>query len=94
MSRFGNCATTAYSPRRNFRESLYIREGGSHPWHVAIVSDRRDADGMPYVIDSFPPHTSERHRLNAWPPIYRHFRVPATLAQGNAGEAAHENDRR
>lgn len=62
---------------------FYIREGASYPWHVAVVSDRRDADGMPFVIDSYPPHTSERHRLDAWPPIYRHFRVPEALVQGN-----------
>lgn len=66
---------------------FYIREGASYPWHVAIVSDRRDADGMPYVIDSYPPYTSERHRLDAWPPIYRHFRVPASLAQADPGGA-------
>ncbi len=53
---------------------FYIQPKASHPWHVAIVSDKHDRDGVPFVIDSYPPRTSESHRLDEWAPIQRHFR--------------------
>jgi uncharacterized protein len=53
---------------------FYVRQGASYPWHVAIVSDKRDRDGMPLIIDSYPPWTSESHRLDEWAPIHSHFR--------------------
>lgn len=53
---------------------FYVHEGASHPWHVAIVSDKKAPDGMPLIIDSFPPRTSETHRLDEWAPIHSHFR--------------------
>ncbi len=54
---------------------FYVHKGATHPWHVGIVSDRRDSDAMPFIIDSYPPHTSESHRLDALEPIHSHFRV-------------------
>lgn len=54
---------------------FYVREGATHPWHVGIVSDRKADDGMPLIVDSFPPHTSESHRLDAFAPVHSHFRV-------------------
>jgi uncharacterized protein len=57
---------------------FYVYEGASHPWHVAIVSDRRDGDGMPFIIDAYPPVTSESHRLDEFAPIHSHFRLTAS----------------
>lgn len=54
---------------------FYIRERASHPWHVAVISDKKDFDGRPFVIDAYPPRTSEQNRLNAWAPIHSHFRI-------------------
>lgn len=54
---------------------FYVRPGASHPWHVAIVSDKRDPDGMPRIIDGYPPATSENHRLDTFAPIHSHFRL-------------------
>jgi uncharacterized protein YijF (DUF1287 family) len=56
---------------------FYVRSGASDPWHVAVVSERKDADGMPLIIDSYPPATSETHRLDTWSPIHSHFRYPS-----------------
>lgn len=55
---------------------FYVRPGQDHPWHVAVVSDKRDSTGVPLIIDSYPPHTSESHRLTEWAPIHSHFRMP------------------
>jgi len=52
---------------------FYVRDGATHPWHVGIVSNKLDKDGMPMIIDSFPPHTSESHRLDAFGKIHSHF---------------------
>ncbi len=54
---------------------FYVHEGAKHPWHVGLVSDKRDSDGMPMFIDSFPPRTTESDRLDAFVPIHSHFRV-------------------
>jgi len=54
---------------------FYVHSGATHPWHVAIVSDKKDRDGIPMIIDSYPPHTSESHRLDEFAPIHSHFRV-------------------
>jgi hypothetical protein len=42
---------------------------------VAIVSDRRDADGMPRVINLYPPMARESRRLDDFGPIHSHFRL-------------------
>jgi len=55
---------------------FYVQKGASQPWHVGIVSDQRDsATGIPMIIDSFPPRTSESHRLDAFAPVHSHFRM-------------------
>ncbi|MCX7013600.1 MAG: DUF1287 domain-containing protein [Candidatus Sumerlaeota bacterium] len=46
------------------------------PDHVGLVSDRRDADGVPFVIDNFPPGAAERFSLRSFPTIHSHFRWP------------------
>ena len=56
---------------------FFVRKGASHPWHVAVVSDRRDTDGVPFIVDSYPPFTSESHRLDTWAPIHSHYRFGA-----------------
>lgn len=53
---------------------FYVRPMASHPWHVAIVSDKRDHDGMPLIIDAYPPRTAEVYRLDQWAPIHSHYR--------------------
>ena len=53
---------------------FYALKGEKQPWHVAIVSDRRLDDGMPLIIDAYPPFTSETRRLDEFAPILAHFR--------------------
>lgn len=57
---------------------FFVHKGATHPWHVAIISDLHTADGMPMVIDAFPPVTSESHRLDEFGPLHSHFRMPET----------------
>ncbi len=59
---------------------FYVREGASAPWHVAVVSDRKDRDGLPMIVDSYPPATSESHRLDTWKPIHSHYRYTGAEA--------------
>lgn len=54
---------------------FFVHEGSSHPWHVAIISDKRAPDGVPLVIHSFPPRTSEGERVDRFGPIHSHFRL-------------------
>jgi len=63
---------------------FFVHRGKEHPWHVAIVSDLRDEDGTPLLIDSFPPHTVEGHRLDEFGPIHSHFRVTPELKRNHA----------
>lgn len=53
---------------------FFVRPGASHPWHVALIGDRKAPGGMPLLIDSFPPLTSQTHRLDDFVPIFAHFR--------------------
>src|SRR5262249_9560170 len=55
---------------------FFVRSKGDFPWHVAIVSDQKDGRGVPMVIDSFPPETSETHAVDSFGPIHSHFRMP------------------
>lgn len=79
--RFTRSLSTAIDPRSLATEwkagdvVFYVRPGASHPWHVAIVSDQRDPDGMPRILDAFPPATSESHRLDTFAPVHSHFRL-------------------
>src|SRR5690606_12022700 len=54
---------------------FFVRHNATHPWHVAIVSDKHDTDGMPLIIDSYPPRTTEKHRLDVFAPVHSHFRM-------------------
>lgn len=43
--------------------------------HVAIVSDKRNSDGVPYIIHNTSPHAAENQRLETWSQyIYGHYR--------------------
>ncbi|EGW40528.1 DUF1287 domain-containing protein [Desulfosporosinus sp. OT] len=45
--------------------------------HIAIVSDKRRPDGVPYILHNAGPTASETEQLISWPsPINRHFRFP------------------
>lgn len=45
--------------------------------HIAIVSDKRREDGIPYIIHNGGPYTKENDQLLDWPsPIIYHFRFP------------------
>ncbi|MDD4238641.1 MAG: DUF1287 domain-containing protein [Desulfotomaculaceae bacterium] len=45
--------------------------------HVGVVSDKRQADGVPLLIHNAGPYTSENDRLLTWPsPLKYHFRFP------------------
>ena len=54
---------------------FFVRPGQIHPWHVAVVSDKKAADGMPLIIEGYPVWFSEFRRLDDWAPIHSHFRV-------------------
>lgn len=45
--------------------------------HIAIISDRRRADGVPYILHNSGPIPTESDQLQSWPsPITGHFRFP------------------
>lgn len=45
--------------------------------HIAIVSDQRRKDGVPYILHNAGPTASERDQLQSWPSkITGHFRFP------------------
>jgi uncharacterized protein YijF (DUF1287 family) len=50
------------------------------PGHVGIVSDRKDRDGMPLVLDNLGPVAAERYRLDAFASVDSHFRYPLERA--------------
>ena len=49
-----------------------------NPWHCAIISDKINKEGIPYIIDNFPSpgYTSETHLLSDYSDISGHFRYP------------------
>ncbi|WP_368490394.1 DUF1287 domain-containing protein [Clostridium sp. BJN0013] len=48
-----------------------------HSEHIAIVSDKRRADGIPYIIHNSPPYAREGDEIMYWMPrITGHFRFP------------------
>lgn len=48
-----------------------------HTEHIAIVSDKRRSDGIPYIIHSTPPYAREGDEIMYWMPrITGHFRFP------------------
>ena len=45
--------------------------------HIGIISDKRRADGVPYVLHNAGPWARQQDRLLSWPSeILRHFRFP------------------
>lgn len=45
--------------------------------HIAIISDKRRADGVPYILHNAGPIPAESDQLQSWPsPITGHFRFP------------------
>lgn len=64
-------------------ENLYLWQPGDivtfdYPHeHIAIISDKRRPDGIPYILHNAGPTTSETDQLQSWPsPITGHFRFP------------------
>lgn len=64
-------------------DNLYLWQAGDivtfdHPHeHIAIISDKRRADGVPYILHNSGPIASESDYLQRWPsPITGHFRFP------------------
>lgn len=50
---------------------------GAPLWHIAIVSDKRRADGIPYIIHNAGPTPREEDYILKWPsPMIGHFRYP------------------
>ncbi|WP_446899788.1 DUF1287 domain-containing protein [Clostridium sp. LBM24168] len=48
-----------------------------HSEHIAIVSDKRTEDGIPYIIHSTSPYAREGNEIMQWmPKITGHFRFP------------------
>lgn len=46
--------------------------------HIAIISDKRRADGVPYLLHNAGPTASETDKLLSWPSsITGHFRFPS-----------------
>jgi uncharacterized protein YijF (DUF1287 family) len=49
----------------------------AHSEHIAVVSDKRRADGIPYIIHNAPPCAREGDEIMYWMPrITGHFRFP------------------
>jgi uncharacterized protein YijF (DUF1287 family) len=45
--------------------------------HIAIISDKRRPDGVPYILHNAGPIPTESDQLASWPsPITGHFRFP------------------
>lgn len=64
-------------------ENLKQWQGGDiitfdNPQHIAIVSDKRRKDGVPFIIHNSSPYTTEADVLDYWhPKITGHFRYPS-----------------
>ncbi|MEO8377623.1 MAG: DUF1287 domain-containing protein [Candidatus Sumerlaeota bacterium] len=52
---------------------FFVKKNAKHPWHVAIISSKNDADGVPLISHLFPPH-ARTDRLDEFGPIHSHFR--------------------
>lgn len=64
-------------------ENLYLWQPGDivtldYPHeHIAIISDKRRPDGVPYLLHNAGPTANETDQLISWPsPISGHFRFP------------------
>ena len=81
FQRFGESLTLELIP--NDPENLKEWQGGdivvygAPLWHIAIVSDKRRADGVPYIIHNAGPTPREEDYLLKWTsPLIGHFRFP------------------
>ncbi len=64
-------------------DNLYLWQAGDivtfdYPYeHIAIISDKRRSDGVPYLLHNAGPTASETDKLLSWPSsITGHFRFP------------------
>ena len=80
--RHGLELTTEIKPRDV--DNLYLWQAGDivtfdYPYeHIAIISDKRRADGVPYLLHNAGPTASETDKLLSWPSsITGHFRFPS-----------------
>lgn len=80
FKKYGVSLTTSLKPYD--AENLKQWQGGdivtfSDPEHIAIVSDKRREDGVPYLIHNAGPYTMEVDNIWVWMPgITGHFRLP------------------
>ncbi|KNY29598.1 DUF1287 domain-containing protein [Pseudobacteroides cellulosolvens] len=80
FSKYAKKLTTEIKP--NDIQSLQEWQGGdivtfSSPEHIAIVSDKRNSHGIPYLIHNAGPYTMEVDNLMTWiSGISGHFRFP------------------
>jgi uncharacterized protein YijF (DUF1287 family) len=80
FKKYGTSVTTSLIP--NDIENLKQWQGGdivtfTNPEHIAIVSDKRRDDGVPYLIHNAGPYTMEVDNIMTWMPgITGHFRFP------------------
>ncbi len=80
FNKYAKKLTTEIKP--NDIKNLQEWQGGdivtfSNPEHIAIVSDKRNSDGIPYIIHNAGPYTMEVDNLMRWiPGITGHFRFP------------------
>jgi uncharacterized protein YijF (DUF1287 family) len=51
----------------------FAKDGQDYPWHVGIVSDKRDGWGFPKIVHLFPPSACEES-IRKYLPIHSHFR--------------------
>ena len=68
-------------------DNLYLWQAGdivtfAYPHeHIAIISDKRRSDGVPYLLHNSGPTASESDLLLSWPsPITGHYRFPKVLS--------------
>ncbi|HUT25610.1 MAG TPA: DUF1287 domain-containing protein [Sumerlaeia bacterium] len=52
---------------------FFVHKGWKHPWHVAIVSDKKTPEGTPYIVHLFPEKAAEVP-IDEFVPIHSHFR--------------------
>lgn len=64
---------------------FFVHERQTYPWHIAIISDRKDADGMRLIIHGYPPFWSETYRLDSLGPIHSHWRMENAPQKGVNG---------
>lgn len=64
--------------------------GKKTPDHVAVVSDKRLPNGIPFVVDQFPPKAGERfHLYNFY--IHSHYRWPRPNHGAGTGRTTEKN---